>query len=94
MPHGVVGLAVVSGFVAEQPGVDQDLGRLAGLPVFVQHGRDDDVVPAFFAEDLVTALDAAGADVVTDWRDMGHERTPGSVAALGEWALPLGGAEV
>jgi predicted esterase len=60
----------------------------------VQHGRHDDVVPDFFAEDVATALGAAGAQVTTDWRDMGHERTDESVAALAEWIGPLAGSEV
>jgi predicted esterase len=91
---GIVGLAVLSGFVAESAGVEQDLGCLAGVPVLVQHGRDDDVVPQFFAEDLATALVAAGAQVTTDWRAMAHERTADSVRFVGEWARPLAGVEV
>jgi len=91
---GIVGLAVLSGFVAEARDVEQDLEQLGGLRVLVQHGRGDDVVPEFFAQDLAAALAATGSGATTDWRDMGHEWTADSVAVVGEWARPLAGVEV
>jgi predicted esterase len=78
-------VACVSGYLGEEPGLDHDLGRLVGTSVLVQHGLHDDVVPDFLARDLVTALEAAGVDVVAEWFDMGHERTAESRAALAAW---------
>ena len=82
---GIAALAVVSGFLAEDTQVGIDLGRLHGLPVLVQHGEADEVVPAFLAEDLVGALRAAGVDAALDLRPLGHERDAGSVEALRGW---------
>jgi predicted esterase len=87
---GLIGLAVVNGFVAEAADVEQDLSLLAEVPVLVQHGRHDGVVPFFFAEDLATSLDVARAVVATDWRDAGHERTPEGDAVVGEWLRAVG----
>jgi phospholipase/carboxylesterase len=83
----VKAVACVSGYLGEEPGLDHNLGRLAGTTVLVQHGRQDDVVPDFLARDLVTALEAAAVDVTAQWFEMGHERTVESLAALTEWLV-------
>ena len=66
-------LVLVSGFLIDAPGVDYDLSVLRGIPVLVQHGRQDEVVPVFFAEDLAQSLIDAGALVdLKLYDDVGH----------------------
>ena len=67
-------LVLASAFLAEGE-IDYDLGRLAKVPVLVQHGRDDEVVPTFFADDLSAALRSAGVDVDDRRYAVGHART-------------------
>lgn len=74
-----------SGFLMESPGVPVDLTRLRGVPVLIQHGRDDDVVPSFFATDLATALEAAGAQVDLRLDDGDHGLTPARLAQARDW---------
>jgi predicted esterase len=86
---GLAGLAVLSGFLGDAHGLEQDLSLLAGTPVLIEHGRGDDVVPDFFAADLATSLEDAGAAVRTAWFDMGHERTAASLDAARNWLRGL-----
>jgi predicted esterase len=87
--EGLAGLAVLSGFLGDAHGLEQDLSLLAGVPVLIEHGRGDDVVPDFFATDLATSLEQAGAAVRTAWFDMGHERTAASLDAARSWLRGL-----
>jgi predicted esterase len=63
------------------------LKAFAGVPVFVQHGRQDRNCPFELAEQMVAALVAAGAEVtfcVDD--DRGHEAAgPGCLGAFQAW---------
>lgn len=48
--------------------------RLRGLPTWVFHGADDDVVPSNESEKMVQALRAAGGDVrLSIYPDTGHD---------------------
>lgn len=67
-------LVLASTFLAEGE-TDYDLGQLATVPVLVQHGSDDEVVPPFFADDLATALRSAGVEVTVARYRVGHART-------------------
>ena len=67
-------LVLASTFLAEGD-LDYELGQLATVPVLVQHGREDEVVPAFFADDLSTALRSAGVEVTDARYPVGHART-------------------
>jgi len=82
---GVVGLALLGSFLADAPGLHYDLSRLAGVPVLIQHGSDDDVVPAFFAADLAHALTDAGVEVDHREVPLGHELDDAAVAEVAEW---------
>ena len=57
--------------------------------MLVQHGRHDEVIPAFVAGDLVALLEGVKARVRFDELNMGHERTPESLAGLQEWIVSL-----
>jgi len=82
--HRVGALLVASGFLAEGD-AEYDLASLAGLPVLLQHGVHDEVVPAFFAADLAASLTAAGAVVSQQRFELGHERSPEADAAAQDW---------
>ena len=77
-------LILCSSFLAEGS-IDYDFGALAGAPVLIQHGRVDEVVPAFFADDLVASLRAAGVEVTDERYDIGHERSGEADAAVSCW---------
>ncbi len=83
--HPCVGLALLGSFLADAPGLDYDPGRLADLPVLIQHGRDDDVVPAFFAEDLAATLSSAGVEVEHREVPLAHELDDAAIADVAEW---------
>jgi phospholipase/carboxylesterase len=82
---GIAGLVLLGSFLADAPDLDYDLTLLAGVPVLIQHGRHDDVVPAFFAADLAVALADAGA--LVDHREvpLGHELDAAAIAEVAEW---------
>ncbi len=78
-------VAVVSGYLGDEPRLEHDLGRLAGTSVLIQHGTADEVVPSFLATDLQGSLEAASVLVEAQWFDIGHERSVASVDALRSW---------
>ena len=81
----VDGLAVISGFLAEEDGVTYDVARLVRTPVLVQHGIDDEVVPEFFATDLASMLRGSGVEVTLQRLAAGHSITPEGLAAARLW---------
>ena len=85
----LAGIACVSGFLPDPPLREWALERLRGVEVLVQHGRHDEVVPAFVAGDLVALLEGVKAHVRFDELDIGHQRTPESIAALRDWVVSL-----
>lgn len=83
-------LILVSGFLIDAPGVEYDLSVLAGVPILVQHGRQDEVVPSFFAEDLAQSLIDAGALVdLLLYDDVGHLLASAADHDAGSWLADL-----
>jgi phospholipase/carboxylesterase len=62
-------------------------GANASTPVFMAHGRQDDVVPILGAMASRTALQALGHAV--EWHDyaMGHSVCPEEIGDLNQWLL-------
>lgn len=58
-----------------------------GLPVFLAHGRSDDIVPWSFGQLTRTALSALGVDLAWHEYDMGHSVTPAEIADIRVWLL-------
>ena len=73
-PAQIGALVLASTFLAEGR-LDYDFGRLANVPVLIQHGLDDEVVPTFFADDLSATLRSAGVEVDDLRYPVGHART-------------------
>jgi phospholipase/carboxylesterase len=72
-PDRIRALAALSGFI---PRGAEDLlatGILAGKPIFVSHGRQDDMVPVELARRSVTLLERSGANVKYCETDGGHK---------------------
>lgn len=69
---------------------DQDATLLAGRPVLVAHGADDEIVDALLGRSAAKVLDRAGAQVTWAEVDGGHTLHPHLLGALRAWldALP------
>jgi predicted esterase len=60
-------------------------GRLAGLPVFMAVGREDETVPYAIAQQAATLWRAAGADLELREYPTGHKMTAEGIADLRRW---------
>jgi phospholipase/carboxylesterase len=58
---------------------------LAGLPVLLQHGRHDPVVPVAFADEAKGLLEPLGVALERCDYDLGHEIGPDSLRDLAGW---------
>jgi phospholipase/carboxylesterase len=64
---------VLSGFLPENGDALLSGGRLSGKPVFVAHGRKDDMIPVELARHAVGLLKAADVKVEYCESDAGHK---------------------
>jgi phospholipase/carboxylesterase len=82
---GIVGLSGYLPLAALTP--TERHGANATTPVFMAHGRQDDVVPILGAMASRTALQALGHAV--EWHDypMGHSVCPEEIGDLNQWLL-------
>ena len=83
------GIVLMSGTLIAEPEWMPRLPSLAGVPVFMSHGRRDPLLPFAVAELLRDRLTAAGA--VVEWHafDGGHEIPAAVVDALGAFVSRL-----
>ncbi|GIW11284.1 MAG: phospholipase/carboxylesterase [Dehalococcoidia bacterium] len=84
-PRQFRGVALLSGRLPPIPTEAQ----LAGLPVFLAHGRFDPVIPVEEGHQLAEALRTWGATVTTHYSDYGHEIPPATLRDLNAWLAPL-----
>jgi phospholipase/carboxylesterase len=83
LAFGVAGLA---GFLSAPSRRWLAPGRLAGKPVFIAHGADDDKVPLEQARATRDDLTRAGADVeYHEYQGVGHKLNAQGVHALTRW---------
>lgn len=80
------GAAVLNGTLPFEAGLPVDDGRLAGLPVFLAHSDEDQVIP----RDLLDRtwdylLTQSGAHVLAHRVTGGHQVTPETVGELAGW---------
>jgi phospholipase/carboxylesterase len=71
-PERITSLAGLSGFLPEGTSPWISPRRLAGLPVFITHGTQDERVPVEKARHSVEMLEKAGATVTYCEDDVGH----------------------
>ncbi len=81
-PTALAGAILFSAMVPFVPEVSPDL---AGRPIFVGEGRQDPLIPAASAAQLIAILTDAGADVTQHWHDGGHTITREELAAAQAW---------
>jgi phospholipase/carboxylesterase len=72
-PERVRRLAALSGFIPENADAYLTAQRLSGKPIFVTHGRNDDLIPVEQARNAVEVLRKAGAQVTYCESDAGHK---------------------
>lgn len=85
-PQRWAGLGMLIGNVAFDAGMPHEDGRLAGLPVFLAHGADDDVMDASRMERTWTWLTGdSGATTTARHDPVGHEISTPAVRALSTW---------
>ena len=91
-PSRFAGAAVLYGTLPFDAGVPVTPGRLAGVPVLIERGVDDHVIPAELYDRTAAYLaDESGADLQAHVYPGGHGFTADGVADLAAWmaALPL-----
>lgn len=79
------GILAFSGFIPTVDGWRADLGSRQQLPIFIAHGRADQVIPIRFAHHARTELEAAGLPV--DYHENGgpHSIEPSALSAAINW---------
>lgn len=80
----------LSGFLADVDGLEYDWDADLDLPVLVQHGRHDEVVPVEMARDTAALLEMHGLDVTLHEYDLGHQTTLESLADARDWLAEIG----
>jgi phospholipase/carboxylesterase len=80
------GTAILYGTLPFDAGVPTTPGRLAGAPVFVAHGTDDEVIPTELLDRTWRYLaEDSGADLVARRDPVGHTIAPAALTALAGW---------
>ena len=79
------GIMAFSGFMPTIAGWSPDLQARAGLPVFVTHGRRDQVIDVAFAREAVERLSEAGLAVDYHESDAAHHIDPREIPTAGAW---------
>ena len=88
-PERVRRIAALAGFIPEDGETYLDPRHLSGKPVFVTHGRQDDLIPVERARRAVALLKEVGAQVAYCESDAGHKV---SKECLKEMELFFGGS--
>jgi phospholipase/carboxylesterase len=83
-------LVLLSGTPIDTAGWQAGMAKRKGLPVFMAHGRGDDILPFDLADELRAKLVAAGLRVTFVPFEGGHEIPGEVVAALGRFLAELG----
>ena len=85
-PARFAGAAVLFGTLPFEAGLATDAGRLAGLPVLVVQGEDDQVIPRELLDRTWTYLrEESGAEVEAHRGPGGHGISAATVRLVGDW---------
>lgn len=85
------GILAFSGFVPTVEGWEPSLADRTGMPVFIAHGRNDDVMEIGFARAARDLLEGAGLTVDYHESEAGHQIDPAHLPPARDWlarALP------
>ncbi len=88
-PESVQGVACLAGFVPAQALGWAKPGRLAGKPVLIVHGTDDETVSIGQARAAQTLLATAGADVSYHEYAVGHKLNATGMKVLKAWLAAM-----
>jgi phospholipase/carboxylesterase len=83
-------LVILSGTPLDRAGWQSGMAKRKGLPIFMSHGRADNILPFDLAERLHGELVAAGLAVTFFAFDSGHEIPEEVVTALGAFLARVG----
>ena len=86
-PGVLRGAILMSPMVPLEP---ETLAQLAGTPVLIGAGRQDQIARGAGTEELAGLLRRAGAEVTVHWHAGGHTITPDEVAAARDWMKYMG----
>ncbi len=75
----------LSGYLPDLEGLPVRWDSLAGIPVLLQHGRHDDVVPLDFGADSAATLAHHGTEVTWQEHDGGHRPSERALAQARVW---------
>ena len=92
---GPAGIVAMSGFVPTVEGWEPDLAGRQGLPVWISHGRNDNVISVEFARAARELLEGGGLEVTYDETEAAHHVDPRALATLPAWvesAIERGGS--
>jgi phospholipase/carboxylesterase len=79
------GILVFSGFVPTVEGWEPDLVGRAGMPVFIAHGRRDEVIDIAFARRARELLEAGGLRIDYHESEGGHHIDPRQIPLASLW---------
>jgi phospholipase/carboxylesterase len=79
------GILAFSGFVPSVPGWQPELATRAGLPVFIAHGRSDQVIAVEFGRQAHESLEAGDLSVEYHETDGGHQIEAVNAFAAARW---------
>ncbi len=91
-PHPAAILAM-SPYLAEVEGLDYDWDVAPSIPVLVQHGTDDPLIPIDRGRAVARTLEEHGAPVTYHEYPMGHEVSMPSVQDAHQWLLAVSAGE-
>jgi len=72
-PDRVISLAGLAGFMPEGASKHIHNHPLDGMPIFISHGKEDELVPIEKAREAVSLLERSGAKVTYCEHDVGHK---------------------
>ncbi len=83
------GILAMSTYLPDDPGLTYDLVAAKDVPILVQHGTDDPLIPLARGRAAAETLIAAGLPVTFQQYPMGHQVAMESMSAAHEWLLEI-----
>jgi phospholipase/carboxylesterase len=84
-PASFSGIVALSGYIPTKSGLQLQLDKLNGFPVFVSHGTHDEIISVEFGREAAELLKRVGANVVYREYSMGHQVSEETLGDLSDW---------
>lgn len=88
-PQGIVGIASLSSLMPSLPDDMPQVEDLAGLPVFIAHGTEDETIPVSQGRHMRDVYTELGADVTYQEYKVGHKMTSQGLKDLTTWVAAV-----